>query len=114
MNFANTESLSQSHARLEDARIALARISDELACSPNCPVLAAACVAARRQYLDASTALLAVIDPPAPAPVMMPFRFTSGAIARQMRGSSAASGQGFIRMRSERAVRREAYRRSRA
>lgn len=115
MNYANVESLSQCHIRLEDARIALARISDELAADPGSSILVDACTTARRQYLDASAALLAAIDPPpVHAPVMTPFRFTTGAIARQMRGSSAASGQGFIRMRNERAVRREAYRRSRA
>lgn len=114
MNHTNVESLSQCHLRLEDARIALARLNDELTADPDNAILATACTMARRQYLDASTALLAAIDPPAPAPVMMPFRFTTGAIARQMHGSSAATGQAVTRMSRERVVRRDAHRRSRA
>ncbi len=114
MNYAHVESLSQCHVRLEDARKALARVNDELTADPDNSILAAACVMARRQYLDASAALLATIDPPTPAQAMMPFRFTTGAIARQMHGASAVAGQGFTRMSRERVVRREAWRRSRA
>lgn len=114
MSGAIVGSLNQHHARLEDARCVLARVNDQLAASPDNPIFVEACAVARRQYLDASVALLAAIDPPAPVSALPSFRFTTGAVARQMHGASVVAGQVVVRMGRERAARREARRRFRA
>lgn len=111
--FCVNASMADCHRQLEQTQAMLDAVSCLLAASPDDSELIAACREARQRHLDASLALMQAIDPPVPAIEIKPFRFTSGAVARQFRsGSSATVKAGHLHR--EVLSRRQQQRRSRA